>query len=86
MLFLCCDEICGAMTNHYYGYYNRDDDRDNDGNKDGNNHSNDDPGSGSGGPIFNPIATPQSWLGLADEDQAMMTKMLRLWFHLYLRV
>ena len=63
MLGLCRNKIYGAMTNHN----DRDDDRNEDENYDDNAAS----GSGSDGLIFDPIATPWSCLGLAEEDRAI---------------
>ena len=68
------------MTNHDV----EDDDGDNDGNEDGDDNDNYASRSGSDGPIFNPIVTPLSRLGLAEEDQAKTT-LLRLWRHIYPR-
>ena len=65
MIGLCCYETYGAMTNH--------DDGDDDGDKDRNEYKNYDDNaasvSGYGGPIFDPIAMPQSCRGgLGDDD------------------
>ena len=46
-------------------YYDRDDNRDNNGNKYGNIDDNSAAVSGSDGPIFDPIMTPWSRLGIA---------------------
>ena len=70
------------MTNHDNG----DTDGDNDGNDDGKDDDNAASGSGSNGPIFDPIATSWSLLGLAEEDRATTTTALRPLRHMYLRV
>ena len=62
MLGLCCNGIYRAMKNHDDGY----DDGDIDGNEYGNNDENVASGLGSDGPIFDPITTPRSHLGLAE--------------------
>ena len=70
------------MTNHDDG----DDDGDDDGNEDGNNDDNAASGLGSYGPIFNPITTTWSRLGLSDEDRETTTTTLQPWIPMYLRV
>ena len=82
MLGLCCNETYGVMTNHGDRY----DDRDNDRNEDGNDEDNAASGSGSDGPIFDPIMTPRSRLGLAEENRATKMTALRPRRHMYLRV
>ena len=61
------------MTNHD----DVDDDGDNDGNEDGNEDNKASSRSGSDGPIFDPITTPQSCLGLAEEYWVITTTALR---------
>ena len=64
MLGLCCDKTYGAMMK----YDDRYDNRDNDVNEDGNEDKNAADISGSDGPIFNPIMTPWSRIGLAEDN------------------
>ena len=78
MLGLCYDETYGAMTNH--------DDRDDDGDNDGNEDNKASSRSGFDGLIFDPITTPRSRLGLAEEDQVTMTMDMRPRRPMYLRV
>ena len=82
MLDLCCDETYGAMTNHDDG----NDSGDNDRNKDKNDDSNVASGPGSDGPVFNPIATPRSRLGIAEDYWATTTTALQKRRHMYLHV
>ena len=70
------------MTNHDDG----DDDEDDDGNEDENDDDNVTSGSGSDGPIFDPIVTPWSHLGLTEEDRATTMTVVRSRRHMYLRI
>ena len=70
------------MTNHNDGY----DNIYNGGNEEGNDDDNATSGSGSDGPIFDPIATPWSRLGIAEDDWATTTMVMRPRQHVYLRV
>ena len=79
MLGLCCDKTYCAMENHD----NRDDNGDNNGNKDINDNGTAASGLGSDVPIFNPITTLCSCLGLAEEDWATTTTTLRLRIPMY---
>ena len=67
-------------------YDDGDNDGDNDGNEDGNDDDNAAAGSGSDGPIFDPISTPHSRLGFAEEDRATKATELRPRRTMYLRV
>ena len=82
MLGLLCDEKYVSMKNHDGRY----DEEDNYGNKYGNDIDNAAFGSRSDGPIFDPIATPQSCLNLVEEDWVTMMTALWPWCHMYLRV
>ena len=78
MLGLFCEKIYNAMTNHNDGDNNRNEDKKYDGNAAS--------GSGSDGPIFDPITTLRSGLGLAENDRSTMTTDLWSRCHVYLRV
>ena len=67
-------------------YDDGDDDEDNDQNEDVNNDKNSAAGSVYDGLIFDPIMTPRSHLGLAEEHQATMAMALRPGSTMYLRV
>ena len=72
MLGLCCNKMHSAMTNQY----DRDDGIDNNRNEDGNGDNNAASVEGYNGPIFDPVARPQSRLGLAEEDWLTKTIVL----------
>ena len=55
-------------------------------NRDGKDNANDTFGSGLDGPVFNPITTPWSLLGLIKEDQAMTETVLQPRITMYLHV
>ena len=78
---LCCNETYGAMTNNDDG----DDNRDNNENEDGNNDSNAASGLESDYPIFHPITTPWSHLGIVEEDRVTTPTTMRLRHCMYLR-
>ena len=67
-------------------YDNGDYDEDNDQNEDVNNDKNSAAGSVYDGPIFDPITTTRSHLGLAEEHQATTVMELRPRSTMYLRV
>ena len=82
MLGLCCYEKFITTTKYYRGDNNEDNDR----NSNGNDNENATTGSGSGGPIFDPITTPWSCLGIAEEDCAMAVTLLQPQPTIHLRV
>ena len=82
MICVFCDKTYGIINK----YNNRYDDRYNGVNEDGNDNDNAAARSGSDGPIFDPITTPQSRLGLAEEDWATTTIVLHMWCSMYLHV
>ena len=67
-------------------YDKRDGGGDEDKNKDSKNNGNDASVSGSDDPIFNPITTPRSWIGIAEEDWATTTMALQPRWTMYLRI
>ena len=82
MIGLYCNKIYGSTTNHDYV----DDDGDNGRNKDGNNDDNAASGLGSDGPIFDPIMTPRSLLGLAVEVKVTTTLRPRSLMYLHVGI
>ena len=71
--FLFFDKTYSAITKYNDG----DDDGDNDKNEDGNDNKKSTSGSGYDGPIFGPITTPRSRLGLTEEDRKTTATALR---------
>ena len=80
MLGLCWDKTYVKITNHDDGY----DRRDNNVNKEKNKDDNAASWSGSDGPIFDPIETPWSGLGIVEEEWATMVVAMWPRRHMYL--
>ena len=84
MIGLCCKKTYGSMKNCDDRYDEGDNDRDNDIIKDKNDNDYVAPGSRYNGPIFHPMVTPWSCLGLVEEDRGATKMALRPQRHVYL--